>query len=163
MTTPSLRPGGNTPWGRLIPRDGAERALQATDLVDLVSETIQLKQVGTSLKGLCPLHPDQNPSLDVDPRQGLWHCFGCGAGGNAINWVERTRGLPPSEAVSWLLARAGIPDTPREPARRKPRANRREVASYDYVDAAGQLIYQVVRFEPKDFRQRRPDGQGGWV
>lgn len=159
MSTPSLRkPGGPPGAARPAARDGAERACQATDLMALISETVQLKRVGATWKGICPFHPDQNPSLSVDSEHGLWHCFGCDLSGNAITWVQRVHGLAPEEAVSWLLARAGIPDTPKQRPQR-----REEVAHYDYVDDQGRLLYQVVRFEPKDFRQRRPDGSGGWA
>jgi hypothetical protein len=149
------------PW----PTNGAEQACQATDLVALVSETVQLRRVGQQWRGLCPFHPDRDPSLSVEPAKGVYLCHGCGATGNAITWVARVHGMIDGDAVHWLLQRAGIPD-PRDQlaARREaPRASQRVVAAYDYVGADGNLLYQVVRFEPKTFRQRRTDGQGGWA
>ena len=70
-----------------------------------------------------------------------------------------TPGLSNGEAAEWLVSELGIPIE----AKRQPQQRRRIVATYDYRDEAGELVFQVVRYEPKDFRQRRPDGQGGWT
>lgn len=166
-TEPPARPGPS--HGRPSPplphgRDSADRARQATDLSALVGEVVQLRKVGTSWKGLCPFHEDRNPSLSVDQAKGLYHCHGCGASGDAITWAQAIQHLDFREAVSWLLRRAGLPEA--EPAPRPKPARRglgRVAATYDYVGADGEVIYQVVRLDPKDFRQRRPDGRGGWV
>lgn len=96
--------------------------------------------------GQCPAHDDRTASLSVaegDDGRVLVTCFaGCSAAS-----VAGAAGLPLSALFDAPLAAL----------------ERREVASYDYYDASGCLQYQVVRFEPKDFRQRRPDGAGGWV
>lgn len=91
----------------------------------------------------CPAHEDRKPSGSLsegDDGRALVHCHGgcdCGA----------------------ILARLGLTlaDLMPEPA------ERRIVATYDYTDEGGQLLYQAVRYDPKDFRQRRPDGNGGWI
>ena len=96
----------------------------------------------------CPAHDDRNPSLHVSEGRGkvLVHCHaGCS-----------------QEAVVSALG-IQFPDLFDTPAaNRGPRDAKREITAYDYVDERGELLYQVVRFIPKDFRQRRPDGNGGW-
>jgi putative DNA primase/helicase len=91
----------------------------------------------------CPAHDDHDPSLslkDADDGRILVKCHA---------------GCPQAAVVGALKAKGLWPD-------RQPQG-RVIVATYDYRDEAGQLLYQVVRYDPKDFRQRRPDGCGGWI
>lgn len=101
----------------------------------------------------CPAHDDGEPSLSLGLGEGgrlLWHCHaGC-------HQAAVLAGLRAAGVLSNGDAR---PAEPRSKARRRGRV----VASYPYVDEAGVLLFEVVRFEPKDFRQRRPDGKGGWA
>lgn len=86
----------------------------------------------------CPFHEDRTPSLSVHRKTGLWYCFaGCGSG-----------------TAEAFAARRGVTPPPRD-------AQTPE-AVYDYQDEAGRLLFQVVRFPGKRFRQRRPDGLDGW-
>lgn len=101
------------------------------------------------LKGKCPFHDDQNPSWTGSPITGLWHCFGCDAKGNAKQFAKRV-------GEEWH-------DPRRKAYNKNPWTESQIVATYDYHDKQGNLIYQSVRFDPKDFRQRRPDGKGGWI
>jgi hypothetical protein len=103
-----------------------------------------VRRNGSGWRALCPAHADRDPSLSIDVRDGkiLIHCHaGCSP-----------------EAI---LAAAGI--KPRELFLDAGDGQRRIVAEYNYNDEAGVLLFQVVRFEPKDFRQRRPNGAGGWI
>ncbi len=72
----------------------------------VVARGIALEARGKDLVGLCPLHDDKTPSLVVTPAKNLWHCFGCGAGGDAIEWVRRTEGVSFRHAVE--LLREGV-------------------------------------------------------
>ena len=100
-----------------------------------------LKPAGNGqLKGLCPFHDDKNPSLSVNLTTGSWYCFACVEGGGPENFAERLGVSPPDDG----------------------RANEIEVV-YDYKDEKGLLLFQVVRFQGKQYRQRRPDGSGGWI
>jgi DNA primase catalytic core len=69
---------------------------------------IQLKRVGKNLVGLCPFHPERNPSLTITPSTNKWRCFGCGKGGTAIDWVMHTEGISVSHALQ-LLRRDLVP------------------------------------------------------
>jgi hypothetical protein len=96
----------------------------------------------------CPAHDDRHASLSV----------GEGADGRILLHCHAGEGCP-LEAITAAL---GIAVTDLFPEPPPTNGHRRIVARYDYVDEAGALLYQVVRFAPKDFRQRRPDGLGGW-
>ncbi|RBY94795.1 DNA primase [Blastococcus sp. TBT05-19] len=76
---------------------------------EIVGEHLQLKRAGGgSLKGLCPFHDEKSPSFQVTPSRGLWHCFGCGMGGDVISFVQQIDHLSFSEAVELLAGRANI-------------------------------------------------------
>jgi putative DNA primase/helicase len=104
------------------------------------------RKVGTGWVACCPAHEDSNPSLAVrDSKTGsvLVHCH-AGCSQSAVIRVLKDLQL-------WSEKRV---DTT---------ASRRIVAAYDYTDESGELLYQVVRMEPKSFFQRYPDGAGGWI
>jgi DNA primase len=76
---------------------------------EIVGEHLQLKRAGGgSLKGLCPFHDEKSPSFQVTPSRGLWHCFGCGEGGDVISFVQKIDHLSFSEGVELLAGRAGV-------------------------------------------------------
>jgi DNA primase len=76
---------------------------------DVVGEHVTLKPAGVgSLKGLCPFHDERTPSFHVRPHVNLWHCFGCGEGGDVISFVQKIDGLGFTEAVEHLAGRVGI-------------------------------------------------------
>ncbi|HEY5553270.1 MAG TPA: DNA primase [Opitutaceae bacterium] len=75
---------------------------------DVVAPVVALKKAGTRWKGLCPFHNEKTPSFHVNPDRGLFKCFGCGASGDAINFIERTENLTFVEAVETLARRFGF-------------------------------------------------------
>ncbi|MGZ9110958.1 MAG: AAA family ATPase [Rhodoplanes sp.] len=96
-------------------------------------------------------------SLAVDVHRGTWFDHQRQIGGGVLDYIADKLKLSNGAAVEWLKTELGIClDDQSE-------AQRRIVAAYDYRDETGSLLFQVVRFEPKDFRQRRPDGNGGWA
>jgi DNA primase len=84
------------------------------DIVEVVSPHVRLRRAGGRLVGLCPFHEERTPSFTVDPDKGLWHCFGCKAGGDLFRFVETIEKISFSEAVEMLAGRLGLP--PRRPA-----------------------------------------------
>ncbi|CAN5794626.1 hypothetical protein BH24ACT25_BH24ACT25_04750 [soil metagenome] len=102
-------------------------------------------------------HGDRNPSCEVKTSSGRFKCHGCGAWGDGFD-AAVALGKSKREAMK-LLERHGLVDEPKKRSNGRPEI----VETYDYADADGELLFQVVRFEPKDFRQRRPDGNGGWI
>ena len=77
-------------------------------MVAVVSEHLALKRVGRRYQGLCPFHSEKTPSFSVNPELGLYHCFGCGAGGDAIRFIREVEHLDFATAVERLAAKAGI-------------------------------------------------------
>src|SRR4051812_41829812 len=84
------------------------RVRAATDFVALAGEHIALKRVGRQWQGLCPFHGEKTPSFSINPELGVFHCFGCGAGGDVITFVRDLEHLTFVEAVERLAAKAGI-------------------------------------------------------
>jgi DNA primase len=109
---------------------------------DSLARALEARRSGSSWMARCPAHDDNNPSLNFRDEDGkvLLYCHAGCAQGEVINAL-RARGL-------WKPERA---------------EDSRIVATYDYTDEHGNLLYQIVRHHPKDFRQRRPDGCGGWI
>ena len=113
--------------------------------LDVLIHGLNARRVGSRWMAKCPAHEDRRPSLSIGARSGkvLVHCHA---------------GCSQSELIGALKARGlWSPDA------QVSQSPRRIVAEYDYTDANGSLLYQIVRFEPKDFRQRHPNGLGGWT
>src|SRR5919199_3975300 len=81
----------------------------AVDMVELVSARTQLRRVGGRYTGRCPFHDERTPSFSVNAQDKLYYCFGCGAGGDVVRFVQETEQLPFGEAVEWLAARFNVP------------------------------------------------------
>ena len=108
----------------LYTKDSIDRLKDAVDMVELVGARTDLKRVGSRYTGLCPFHDERSPSFSVDAEHGLYHCFGCGEGGDAIRFVENTEGLDFSESVEYLADRYRVElkrerEDPKEEERRK--------------------------------------------
>src|SRR6266853_3934455 len=78
------------------------------DIVDLVGLFVNLKKAGVNWKGLCPFHGEKTPSFMVNPKKGIFHCFGCGVGGDACGFLMRQDRLSFPEAVRALAKAAGV-------------------------------------------------------
>ncbi len=107
--------------------DSRERVRDAIDFAELVGARTELRAAGQRrLTGLCPFHDERTPSFGIDPVEKLYHCFGCGAGGDVFKFVMETEGLDFAGALESLAARAGIElereaEDPRDAERRSRR------------------------------------------
>ncbi|MEK7556877.1 MAG: DNA primase, partial [Patescibacteria group bacterium] len=79
------------------------------DLADVIGEYVPLKRTGAHFKGLCPFHQEKTPSFIVSPEKGIWHCFGCGKGGDVFVFIQEIEGVAFPEALKQLAERAGVP------------------------------------------------------
>jgi DNA primase len=95
--------------------DDKRRVLEATDIVRLIGEQLALKSKGREYLGLCPFHNDHKPSMTVVPHKQIFHCFSCGAGGDALRFVMDYHKMSFREALQHLADRAGIKLTPWRP------------------------------------------------
>ncbi|MDZ4288125.1 MAG: DNA primase [Prosthecobacter sp.] len=91
-----------------IPEETLQQVLAATDIVDLVGRAVKLRRAGANFVGLCPFHTEKSPSFNVRPSTNSYHCFGCGAGGNAFRFLMENDGLTFMEAVKRLADAANI-------------------------------------------------------
>ena len=110
----------------LISPESLERLKQTADIVEVVSAHTDLRRQGARWVGLCPFHEERTPSFSVDAQEKLYHCFGCGVGGDVIKFVEEKEGLGFAEAVELLADRYGVElereqEDPRAEARRQQR------------------------------------------
>ncbi len=92
-----------------IPDATIERIKDATDIVEIVSDHVQLTKRGRNYFGVCPFHSEKTASFSVNPEMQIYRCFGCGEGGNAFKFVQKIDGVSFVEAVSFLAQRSGIP------------------------------------------------------
>lgn len=91
-----------------IVEEDIQRVRDSTNLREIVSLNVQLKRVGRRWVGLCPFHAEKTASFNVNEENGLWKCFGCGMGGDAITYVREIEHLDFVGAVEWLAAKAGV-------------------------------------------------------
>lgn len=126
------------------PDDVVERVREATDIVQLVGQYVNLKRAGRSFKGLCPFHTEKTPSFMVNPERQMYHCFGCHKGGDAFSFLMEHDGVSFPEALRTLGERAGI-----EVEARKPR------------DAGQDSLYEAAERAAKFFHETlaRPEGE----
>lgn len=119
----------------------------------------KLKRVQSEWRGPCPIHAGQGDNFAVDPKTGLWFCHSqCARGGDILALEQELTETDFKTAKAEVFRIIGR--TEPEP---QNRTRARIVASYDYRHADGALLYQVLRYEPKGFKQRRPNGSGGWI
>ena len=93
----------------MITEGTVSRVREASDIVEVIGEHVPLKRAGKDFKGLCPFHQEKTPSFMVSPSKGIFHCFGCGVGGDVFKFVMETERLSYPEAVERLAEKKGIP------------------------------------------------------
>ncbi|HEX9136796.1 MAG TPA: CHC2 zinc finger domain-containing protein, partial [Nitrospirota bacterium] len=92
----------------LISDDIINQIRDRTDIVEIVGQHVSLTRAGQNLKGLCPFHQEKSPSFTVSPSRQIFHCFGCGAGGNVFAFLTRITGASFPETVRELGRKVGI-------------------------------------------------------
>ena len=111
----------------MIDRPTIARIMDATKIEEVVSEFVTLKKRGVNYIGLCPFHNDSHPSFSVSPTRGICHCFTCGKGGNAINFLMELEQMTYPDALRWLAKKYHIEIQERELTNEeKQRENERE-------------------------------------
>jgi len=92
----------------LIPNDVINQVIERSDIVEIIGNYTALKKAGRNFKALCPFHNEKSPSFVVNPDKQIFHCFGCGVGGNALGFLMRQEHLEFPEAVRFLANKAGV-------------------------------------------------------
>ncbi|MDO5033944.1 MAG: DNA primase [Actinomycetaceae bacterium] len=137
----------------LIRKDDIAKVREAAAIEDIVGDFVTLRPAGTgSMKGLCPFHDEKTPSFHVRPHLGLWHCFGCGEGGDTIAFLQKIEHLSFSEAVEYLAQKTGITlhyeegsKGPGEFGRRQRLIDQHEIAQEFYMRELGSPQAQIGR------------------
>lgn len=131
-----------------------ERVKDAANIVELISQYTDLRRSGARFTGLCPFHDERTPSFSVDPVAGLYYCFGCGAGGDVIKFVEEKDGLSFSEAVESLAERFGVELEREEEDPRIEEARRRRTRLGELLDRTA-TFYATYLWESEEARKAR--------
>lgn len=105
---------------RMIAKGVLDDIRTRCDIVDLIGQHLTLHRSGGTFKALCPFHKEKTPSFHVNPQRQIFHCFGCGAGGDVFGFIMQQEGVPFTTAVAMLAEKAGVPleteDEPGSPA-----------------------------------------------
>jgi len=128
----------------LIKPSSVREVIEAADMVEVVSGKTQLRRVGSRWTGRCPFHEERTPSFSVNPVGKLYHCFGCGAGGDVITFVRETEGLDFVEAVEWLADRYRVQLEYEESSPAHEQGRRRRERLLDLLEAAASYYGKVL-------------------
>jgi len=148
----------------VIPESFKQDLLNRVDIVDVVSRYVKLKKGGANFMGLCPFHNEKSPSFTVSPAKQFYHCFGCGAHGNAIGFLMSYAGLGYVDAVKDLAASAGMqmpefrPSSPQEAARRE-----RETDLYALMERAMEFYRAELKKSPRAIEYLKGRGLTGEI
>lgn len=126
-----------------IPPDFISDLIERTDLPELISSYVSLKQRGDNWVGLCPFHSEKTPSFSVSASKGFYHCFGCGAHGNPVGFLMQIEGLDYLDAVQRLAAIQGM-EVPRQSNEDSKQRTRRKGVD-EVLAAAMQYFQQQLR------------------
>jgi DNA primase len=139
----------------MIPDDKVQEVRERAAIQEVVADYVSLKKSGANYLGLCPFHGEKTPSFNVNPARAIFHCFGCGVGGNVISFIMKMEGLTFPEAVKFLAKRVGVtieehPPTPQE----KRRLDEREDL-YRITELAVRFYRRILKEEPSGETGRR--------
>ena len=84
----------------MIPDDKVREVRERAAILDIISDYMSLRKSGANYQGLCPFHGEKTPSFNVNPGKGIFHCFGCGAGGNVVTFVMKMEGFTNQEIAT---------------------------------------------------------------
>ena len=136
----------------LYPAEIIEEVRLANDIVDTVSSYVSLRQRGGNYIGLCPFHSEKTPSFTVSPDKQIFHCFGCGAGGNVISFIMRIENDEFTDALKFLADRARIT---------LPEKNSADIADLAAKKAEREKVFDINTNAAKFFYEnlKTPEGQ----
>jgi DNA primase len=123
----------------MIPDDKVQEVRERATILDVVADYVSLRKAGANYLGLCPFHGEKTPSFNVNPGRAIFHCFGCGIGGNVFSFIMKMEGLSFPEAVKFLAKRVGVTIEERPPT---PQEKRR----LDEKEALYRITEMAVRF-----------------
>lgn len=132
----------------MIPDDKVKEVSERSPILDVVGEYVNLRRSGANYQGLCPFHGEKTPSFNVNPARNIFHCFGCGVGGNAFSFIMKMEGLSFPEAVKFLAHRAGIVIEERPLSAAEQRRQDERDALYRIQELSAQYFRNVLLKSP---------------
>jgi DNA primase len=132
----------------MIPQEFIQSLLGRVDIVDVVDRYVKLKKAGANFQACCPFHNEKTPSFSVSPTKQFYHCFGCGAHGNAIGFLMEYSGLAYPEAIRTLAETVGMPVPETRSSGYKPFANEVPGLSARMLDALGYYRAELKKSQP---------------
>ena len=151
----------------MIPPAFIQELLARVDIVDVVGRQVQLKKSGINFSGLCPFHAEKSPSFTVTPTKQFYHCFGCGANGDAIRFLVEQNGMTFVDAVKDLAQQVGltVPDDDRSPADREREAalKQRRTTLSDVLSKAAEHYRRQLKASPRAIDYLKGRGLTGEV
>jgi DNA primase len=150
-----------------IPQTFIQELLNRVDVVDVVGRYVQLKKGGANLMGLCPFHGEKSPSFSVSPTKQFYHCFGCGANGNAIGFLMEHAGMSFIEAVKDLAQQTGlqVPEDEASPQDRERAAQQRQKQTTlnSVLDKAAHAYIEALKVTPRAVDYLKGRGLSGQI
>ncbi|MGM0532852.1 MAG: DNA primase, partial [Bacteroidota bacterium] len=134
----------------MIDKGTVDRIIETAEITDVIQDFINLKKRGTNYLGICPFHNEKTPSFTVSPSKGIFKCFGCGKGGNAINFIMEHEGLSYPEALRFLANKYNIEIEEKE-------LSAEEIEEKNVKDS----LQIVTNFASKHFRENLKNHQEG--
>ena len=151
----------------MIPPAFIHDLLSRVDIVDIVGRHVQLKKGGANLSGLCPFHAEKSPSFTVSPSKQFYHCFGCGASGDAIRFLTEYSGMSFVDAVKDLAQQTGmtVPEDDVSPAEREQAAahKQRRATLTDVLAKAAEGYRQQLKTSPRAIDYLKGRGLSGEI
>ena len=135
-------------------QESIERVKDAVDIVEVVSAYTELRRSGQRFQGLCPFHDERTPSFSVNATEKVYHCFGCGVGGDVITFVEEKEGLQFADAVEALADRYGVDVEREQEDPRVEEARRRRARLVELLDRTADF-YATYLWESAEARKAR--------
>lgn len=127
-----------------IPEEKINEIREKASIREVVSDFVSLKKAGKNYLGLCPFHSERTPSFTVNEEKGIFHCFGCGVGGNVFNFLMRTGQLSFPEAVKNLAQRYGVALPVRELTEEEKRRKSLREKLFDLNEMAADYFHEVL-------------------
>lgn len=127
----------------IIPEELINQIRERVNILDVVSDFVPLKKVGGNYKGLCPFHSEKTASFTVNEEKQIFHCFGCGAGGNAITFLMKASGMSFPDAVEELAKKAGV-TIPKQTDKAAAAKNDRTESLYRINETAASFYHKLL-------------------
>ena len=129
----------------MIDKATVDKIMEATDIVDVVGEFVNLRKAGVNYKGLCPFHDDKTPSFMVSPARQICKCFACGEGGNAVNFLMKHEQITYPEALRWLAKKYNIEIQERELTDDEKREQSERESMFVVNEWACQYFHEILK------------------